>query len=49
MFDGETVIDEFGEGIDADAEMAVHEFRVDDVVAHRAIPPCLASTKSCKI
>jgi hypothetical protein len=34
MFHGQAVVDQLGEGIDADAQMAVHEFRVDDVAAH---------------
>jgi hypothetical protein len=33
VFYRQAVVNEFGEGIDADAEVAIHEFRVDDVVA----------------
>lgn len=34
VFNREAIVDQLGEGIDADAEVAVHEFGVDDVVAH---------------
>jgi hypothetical protein len=45
-FPDQAVVNEFGEGIDADAEMAIHEFGVHAVVARRG--RLLASTKSCQ-
>jgi len=34
VFHREAIINELGERIDADAQMAIHEFCVDDVIAH---------------